>query len=206
MITALYVASNAIPISAFIGGAGFITAGIILLPVIARLLRPKEAVIVAILVPFGLLGLQLSIIPVFGFYGMLIPATAIILGSLGYHKSYLIPTAFVALGLVWYALLSGGTLLWLLPYFVAIGLALANQVRPFSKGGKWEILLHCLLVTICELVTINIGSVSILHLPGGLWSVITPVMYFERSVAVIGSSTILAGLIRVKNILRLGYI
>ena len=204
--TALYVAGNAIPISAFIGGAGFITAGIILLPVLARLLKPKEAIIVAILAPLGLFTFQLSLIPVFGFFGMLIPAMAIILGSLGFHRSYLIPTAYVVFGLVWYVLFSGGTFLWLLPYFIVVALALANQFRRFAKGGKWEILLHSLEVTVCELVTMNIGSVSILHLPGGLWLLITPVMYFERGLAVIGSAVILLALIRVKNILRMEYI
>lgn len=172
----------------------------------ARLLRPREAIIVAILAPLGLFVFQLSLIPIFGFFGILIPAMAIILGSLGFHRSYLIPTAYVVFGLVWYVLFSGGTFLWLLPYFIVIVLALANQFHSFAKGGKWDILLHSLEVTVCELVTMNIGSISILHLPGGLWLLITPVMYFERSVAVIGSAVILLALIRVKSILRLEYI
>jgi hypothetical protein len=174
--------------------------------VLARLLKPKEAIIVAILAPLSLFAFQLSLIPVFGFFGMLIPAMALILGSLGFHRSYLIPTAYVVFGLVWYVLFSGGTFLWLLPYFIVIALALSNQFRRFAKGGKWEILLHSLEVTVCELVTMNIGSVSILRLPGGLWLLITPVMYFERGVAVIGSAVILLALIRVKSILRMDYI
>lgn len=160
----------------------------------------------AILAPLGLFAFQLSMIPVFGFYGMLIPATAMILGSLGFHKSYLIPTAYVIFGLAWYVLFSGGTLFWLLPYLVLIGLALVNQVSRFVRGGKWEVLLHSLAVTMCELVTMNVGSISILHLPGGLWLLITPVMYFERIVAVVGSTVILLALIRVKNILRMEYL
>lgn len=204
--TALYVASNAIPISAFIGGAGFITAGIILLPVLARLLKPREAILVGILAPLGLFAFQLSLIPVFGFFGMLIPATALIFGSLGFHRSYLIPTAYAVFGLAWYVLFSGGTFLWLLPYFILIAFALMNQVRHFTKGGKWDILLHGLATTMCELVTMNIASISILHLSGGLWSLITPVMYFERSIAVAGSGIILLSLMRVKSILKMGYI
>ncbi len=172
----------------------------------ARLLRPKEAVIVAVLAPLGLFAFQLSLIPVFGFFGMLIPATAIVLGSLGFHKSYLIPTAYVVFGLAWYALFSGGTVFWLLPYLIVVVLALANQFRRFARGGKWDILLHSLEVTMCELVTMNIGSISILHLAGGLWLLITPVMYFERGVAVIGSAAVLLALIRVKNLLRMEYI
>ena len=189
--TALYVAASAIPISAFVGGAGFITAGIILLPVIARLLRPREAAIVAILAPLALFVFQLSVIPVFGFYGMLIPAVSLVLGSLGFHRSYLIPTLYVILGLVWYTVFSGGTVLWLAPYFVAIALAIANQLRRFTRGGRLGVVLHSLEVTMCELVTMNIGSISVLHLPGALWLIITPIMYFERGVAVFGSSIIL---------------
>jgi len=205
-LTALYIAANAIPISAFIGGAGFITAGIILLPVIARLLRPKEAVVVAIFAPLVLFTLQLSIIPVFGFYGMLIPALGIIFGSLGFHKSYVYPTAYVAFGAFWYIIFSNGTPLWLAPYFVVIAMAIADQVRPFKVSKRADVLLHSFDATMCELVTMNIGSISLLRLPGDLWTIITPFMFFERTVAVIGASSILLAVMRIKSILKLEYI
>jgi hypothetical protein len=147
VLIALYIAANAVPIDAFIGGAGFITLGIILLPVIARLVRPRESLIVAVAAPLGLFALQLSIIPVFGFYGLLIPASAIVFGSLGFYRSYLIPAAYIAFGAVWYVEFSNGTLLWLLPYFLAIALAIANQIRPFALGGKIEVLVFSLLTT-----------------------------------------------------------
>lgn len=204
--SALYIVGNTIPISAFIGGAGFITAGIILLPVIARLLRPKEAVIVAILAALGLFALQLSIIPVFGFYGMLIPALGIVFGSLGFHKSHLYPTAFVVFGALWYIVFSNGTPLWLAPYFFVIALAIADQVRPFKVGERVDIILHSFDATMCELVTMNIGSISLLHLPGELWTIITPFMFFERTVAVIGASSIILALTRIRSVLKLGYV
>jgi len=206
LLAALYIAASALPIDAFIGGAGFITAGIILLPVVARLLEPWESVVFAVAASLGLLALQLSVIPVFGFYGMLIPAFALVLGSLGYHKSYLYPAAYIMFGALWYVLFSGGTFLWLAPYLIALGLAIANQFRPFRRGQRLEVVLHSLLVTMCELVTLNIGSISILHLPGLLWTVITPFMFVERTVAVVGATSILFALIRVKGVLGLGEI
>lgn len=206
VLTALYIAANAVPIDAFIGGAGFITAGIILLPVISRIVRPWEALIVAVVAPLGLFVFQLSVVPVFGFYGMLIPASAIVLGSLGFYKSYLIPTAYIAFGAVWYLLFSNGIPIWLIPYFVAVFLAVLNQVRPFARGTKAEVVLYSFLVTMCELVTMNIGSISVLKLPGALWTIITPFMFVERTVAVIGATSVLVALIRVKQVLRVGEI
>jgi hypothetical protein len=203
VLAALYVAANAVPIDAFIGGSGFITAGIILLPVMARLVRPREAVVLAVLAPLGLLAFQLSIIPVFGFFGLAIPALAILLGSLGSHRSHLIPAAYVIFGGVWYLLFSGGTLLWLAPYAVAVALSVGYEVKLLGRGGRWGTVVHTFDTTMCELVTMNILSVSLIHLPGGLWVIILPFMILERSVAVIGGSSVLLVLTRVKGPLKL---
>ena len=206
VLSALYIAANAVPIDAFIGGAGFITAGILILPVIARLVRPWESVVVAFGAPLGLFALQLSVVPVFGFYGMLIPASAIVLGSLGFRKSYLIPASYIVFGAAWYASFSSGTPVWLAPYGVAIGLTVVNQIRPFASGTRTEILFFCLLTTMCELTTMNIGSVSLLQLPGSLWVIIAPFMFVERTVAVVGASSVIGALTKVKDVLRVGRI
>ncbi len=171
---------------------------------VTRLVRPRESLVVALVVPLGLFVFQLSIIPVFGFYGMLIPASAIVLGSLGFHRSYLIPATYIGFGAAWYVAFSNGTLVWLIPYAVAIILAVVNQFRPKASGTRIEVLTYSLLVTMCELVTMNIGSVSILHLPGGLWTIIAPFMFLERTVAVIGATSVLVALIRVRTVLRVG--
>ena len=203
LLTALFVPANAIPIDAFIGGAGFITAGILLLPVIARLLRPREAVVMAVLAAMGLLMFQLSIVPVFGFFGLLVPVIAIVMGSLGSHRSYLFPASYVLLGALWYLNFSGGTLLWLAPYVIAIALSVAQQGGLFRGSQRTETVVHTLDATMCELVTLNIGSISLLHLSGGLWTVITPFMFLERSIAVIGGSSILFTLAKIRGPLRL---
>lgn len=206
VLVALYIVANIFPISAFIGGAGFITAGIVVLPVMARLLRPKEALVVGFVAPLGLFALQLSIMRVFGLYGILIPALGIIFGSLGFHKSYLYPAAYVAFGAFWYIAFSGGTWLWLIPYIGVIALALTDQIHPFKVGQRADVVLHSLDATMCELVTMNIGSVSLLKLPGELWTVITPFMFFERTIAVLGSASILSALARVKSRIGLEYV
>lgn len=195
----LYIVSNAIPISTFIGGAGFITAGIIILPIVARLLNPKEAILAAIIAPLALFFFQLSIIPIYGFYGMLIPSSAILIGSLGFNKSDLFPIAYTLFGAIFYLLYSNGTILWLLPYVISILLSLANYFRPFKLGEKKEVITHSLQVTICELTTMTIGSITLLNLKGEIWSVILPFMLYERSVAVISSTIITLSLIRVRS-------
>lgn len=203
LLVSLYVAANSVPIDAFIGGAGFITVGIILLPVVAGLLKPRDALIAAVLASIGLLALQLSIIPVFGFYGLLVPTLGMTLGSLGIHKSLVYPAAYIVFGTLWYALFSGGTILWLVPYALTIGLVAIKQTRLVKLGKKGDLMIYCLSTTMCELVTMNIGSISLLHLPGQVWLIITPFMFAERAVAVVGSSSILLGLLRIKGPLKL---
>lgn len=203
-LTAMYVGANLIPIDAFIGGAGFITAGIIILPVAARLLRPTEALVFAVIAPVGLLAFQLSLIPLFSFYGMLIPSVAVLLGSLGRRVSYAIPAAYVTFGAAWYLAFSGGTPLWLAPYVAILAFTLVNQVRPWARGTKLEVALGCGLTTMCEQVTMNIGSISVLGFHGIIWSVIAPFMFVERTVAVLGSSLVVLALIPLKDRLGIG--
>jgi hypothetical protein len=46
----------------------------------------------------------------------------------------------------------------------------------------------------CELTTMTIASITILRLPGALWTLITPLMFYERAVATLGSFLLIAGL------------
>lgn len=206
LFVSLYVAANAVPIDAFIGGAGFITLGIVLLPVIAGLLQPRFAVVAAVLASISLFVFQLSIVPILGFYGLLVPTLGIMFGSLGFHKSLLYPSAYIAFGAFWYVMFSGGTLFWLLPYAITLGLGLAKQSTLIEFGKKSYLTILCLNATMCELVTMNIGSISILHLPAPVWLIITPFMFLERAVAVVGSSSVLLALSRSKGQLRLDVI
>jgi len=78
------------------------------------------------------------------------------------------------------------------------------QSRRMRVSKSTELVTHSLGTTMCELVTLNIGSVSLLHLPAELWTVITPLMFLERTIAVVGGSSILIALVRAKGVLRLG--
>jgi hypothetical protein len=199
VFTALYVVASAIPIDAFIGGAGFITVAIILLPVMAKVLRPREAVVMGAIAGLGIYAFQLSVVPILGFFGLLVPSLAIVLGALGFHKSPLIPAAYVLFGMVWYILFSGGTAVWLAPYVLVVALSVALQAGALGKGMRLKTVVLVLDATMCELVTLNIGSISVLHLPGALWTVITPFMFLERTVAVVGGSSLLFALARVRG-------
>lgn len=203
LFVSLYVAANSVPVDAFIGGAGFITAGIILLPAIAGLLRPREALVASILASIGLFAFQLSVVPIFGFYGLLIPTIGMTLGSLGFHKSLAFPSAYVIFGAAWYLFFSGGTPLWLAPYLIVIVLVVAKQAKLVRLGKRGDLVVYCFATTMCELVTMNIGSISLLHLPGQVWLIITPFMFLERTVAVVGSSSILVALLGLKGPLKL---
>lgn len=201
VFTALYVVASAIPIDAFIGGAGFITLAIVILPVIAKVLRPKEAVMMGAIAAIGIYIFQLSVVPILGFFGLLVPSLAIVLGALGFHKSPLIPAVYILFGAAWYVLFSGGTTVWLGPYILAVALSFALQTGAIGKGTTLGIVTLVLDATMCELVTLNIGSITILHLPGAVWTVITPFMFLERTVAVVGGSSLLLALTRVRGTL-----
>ncbi len=193
VLSALFVIASVIPVSTFIGGAGFITLGIVLVPVIARMLRPWPALISGLVGALAMYALQLATAPIFGPISILIPMSGILLGSVGFHHRLgcAIPWGYVLFGAVYYFSFSRGTLLWLAPYLIVI-LSLPIVITE----SKFRLPLLCLYSTLCELTTMNIASIGILRLPGPLWSVITPLMFFERTVATAGSYMVISGIIK----------
>jgi hypothetical protein len=192
---AVYVITAYLPFSKFIGGPGFLTLEIIMLPIIAALLRPPlalAAVFVGGLV--AALG-QVSFTTAFGPFGLLIPLIAVGTGSIAFHYRLgpILPWAYILAGAVYYLALSkGGTLLWLAPYFfVIVSIPLIFRVRDNPRIG-----LLSFYTTMAELVTLNILSISIIGLPGASWLGITPFMYFERTLATIGGAT---GIVALKS-------
>jgi len=101
---ALYIAANWIPFSQYIGGAGFITASVVLVPVIAALLSPRYAIMAGLIGGLGINVFMTGYAMVMPWYSILIPAVAVGLGSYAFHESSkaLYPAAFLALeGLVY---------------------------------------------------------------------------------------------------------
>ena len=191
VLSAIFVVASIFPLSAFIGGAGFITLGIVFVPVIARMLKPYAALVSGLVGSAALYGLQLSIGPVFGPVSLLIPTSGIFLGSIAFHHRMgpIISWAYVAFGAAFYFMFSGGTLVWLAPYVIVVA-----TLPLVLRHTKIRIPLLCLYSTMCELITLNIGSITVLRLSGQLWSVIAPFMFFERTIATIGSLLVITAI------------
>ncbi len=193
-LAAVYVVSTFFPISPFIGGGpGFITAEIVMLPLIAALLRPLLA---GASITAGSLGMALfgtSIYGVFGPLGILVPIIATILGSFAFHYrlGFLLPWIYVFGGAAYYLLFSkGGTLLWLVPY----GIVIVSPIAVLRVIGVIRTGFLSFYTAMCEQVTLNILSISVLGLVGPVWAGITPFMYTERTVATIGGAVLIVAL------------
>ena len=192
-IAALFVVSSFYPLTPFIGGPGFITVEILLLPVIAALLRPALATATAFVGSLGMALGQPSFYQVFGLVGLLVPIVAVAAGSIAFHykQGPLVPWAYVLVGALFYIALSqNGTLFWLIPY----GLVIFSLPFALKLKGNPRIALLCFYTAMSEQVTLNILSISVLGLVGPIWAVITPFMYSERALATIGGSAAVVAL------------
>ena len=168
-----------------------------MLPIIAALLRP---VLAAVTVFIGTLGMALgqpSFYQVFGLTGLLIPVIAVTAGSIGFHYRLgpLVSWAYIAAGAGFYLAFSqGGTLFWLVPYFLAI----VSLPAILRFKGKALIGLLSFYTAMSEQVTLNILSLLLLSAVavGPFWSVVTPFMYVERTVATVAGT---AGIVALKS-------
>ncbi len=136
---------------------------------------------------------QTSFYRVFGLPGILIPVIAVALGSVAfnYRLGPLLPWSYVLAGSIYYLFFSqGGTLLWLVPY----ALVILSLPLLFRLEGTWRIGLLAFYTAMCEQVTMNILSISLLNLVGPIWSIITPFMYSERAVATVGGTLLIVAL------------
>src|SRR5437879_11173998 len=138
-LAATYIITTFIPLTPFIGGPGFITLEIVMLPIIAALLRPIPALATVFVGSLGMALGQPSFYQVFGLPGLLIPLIAVGAGSLSFHYRLgpFIPWAYVLTGAVYYITLSkGGTLFWLVPYFlVIVSLHVAFRLTSHPRIG-----------------------------------------------------------------------
>ncbi len=210
VLSALFVISTLIPVSVYIGGAGFITLEIILIPVIAFLLEPWQALVSVLLGSAVGYFLGTGLGPVFGPFSLLIPAVAAYLGSIAFHYDekwfkwsspawLALPLGYIVFGIVYYLAFSHGSLVWLTPYFLA---ALGLVYRPFTKEGTSKIWIGCLTTAMCEQVGMNVASISLIGLVGPVWLGIAPFMFIERGIATVGSLAVIKALLRVNQPLR----
>lgn len=190
-LSALFVVASVIPISSFIGGAGFISLSLIFVPVMAYLFKPKAAALSALVGCAVVYVLQIGIGPIFGPVSLLIPPAGAVLGSVSFRSRVgtLASCVYVLLGGAIYTVMSGGTMLWLVPY-----LAVLASLPLVVYSTRWRILALCFYSTMCELSTMTLASITILKLPSTLWLIICPFMFYERTVATVGSFLLISGL------------
>jgi len=191
-LAATFVVSTFLPVSAFIGGAAFITVEIVMVPVIAAILRPVWASIAATAGSLSMAVFQTGIFPLFGPLGLLIPVLATILGSIGFHYRWgpVASGGYVLTGATYYIVYSGGTPLWLAPYIlVLISLPLVLRMEGTHVTGFLT-----LYTTMSEQVTMNILSITLLGFVGGIWAIITPFMLLERAIATLGGFFLIVAL------------
>jgi hypothetical protein len=192
-LAAVFVISTFYPVTAYIGGAGFITLEIIVVPLIAALLRPVHASIAIVFGSIGAALFETGLFPKFGFFGLLVPVIATILGSVAFHSRLgaVLPWSYVLAGAIYYIVYSkGGTLFWLIPYTIVI---VSLPVALTTSGTRWITLLSFYTAMSWQ-VSLNILSISLGGLVDGVWSLITPFMLLERTIATVGSSGVIVAL------------
>ena len=205
-LAAVYIVSAFFALTPFIGGPGFITLEIVMLPIIAFLLRPILAMVAVLVGSLGSVFIQTSFYSVFGFAGLLIPLLAVAVGSIAFHYEWgaIVPWGYVLAGAVYYILFSkGGTLFWLGPYILVIA-SLPATLRakdPYRQG------LLALYTAMSEQVTLNVLSISLLNLTGVFWIGVTPLMFLERTIATLGGFAVIVALkSRLGTRLELGHV
>ncbi len=194
-LAAVFVVSTFFPVDAFIGGAGIITFEIILVPVIAFTMRPVLAAVTISIGAVAMALLQGGTTPAFGILGILVPIIATVLGSVAFHYRYgpILPWAYVLSGAVYYLGYSkGGTTFWLIPYIIVI----ISLPAALSLKEDRSVALLAFYTAMAEQVTLNVLSIGVVGLVGGIWAIITPFMLLERTIATVGSYILIVGLKR----------
>lgn len=193
LLAALYVILTLFPFSSFIGGAGFITANVIIIPVIAYLLDPQWALLSGFLGGLIITMLRIGLSTVFSAYAIIIPAGAAFLGSFGFRRFKVIPILFLlAEGFFYIASYRGqSTMLWLVHYAVACMIFITGMI---TRKSRIETVGAIAVTAMCENALMNIGSIVILQLPWFLWDIIAPISWLERLIATFFASILIAGI------------
>lgn len=192
ILAAIYIVTNWIPFSQYIGGAGFITLSVVMVPVIAAILTPVYALFAGLIGGLGINIFVTGYAMVMPAYSAFIPAVAILLGSLAMHDrkySWAI-VAFLILEGAYYifAYKFTATPVWLTHYIIAIILGLYYM---FTNKFKMGIIYTTALA---ENAMLNIGSIFLLRLPATLWPIIFPASFIERIIAAVGAIVVIKGL------------
>ena len=193
-MAAIYIITNLIPISQFIGAAVYIPLSIVFVPVMSYYLSPKEALISASIGGLGSIFLNPGGAAIYGIFAIITPAISVTLGSLGFmgRKYSLIPTGFLVLEFIFYVIWYDGraTFLWGTHYLIAI--LIAGYYISTNKNN----MLLIPSIAMCENAVLNIYSLTMVGLPADLWNFILVPSMLERTIATIGAIIIIQGLNR----------
>ncbi len=194
LMATIYIITNLIPISQYIGAAVYIPLSIVFVPVMAFYLSPKEALISASIGGLGSIIFNPGGAAIFGIFAILTPAISVTLGSIGFmgRKYALIPIVFLVLEFAFYIIWYSGraTFLWGTHYLIAI--LLAGYYFTVNKRN----MLLIPAIAMCENAVLNIYSLTIAGLPADLWNFIVFPSMLERTIASIGAILIIQGLNR----------
>jgi len=205
ILASLFVVLNTLPFSSYIGGPAFITAAVIMIPLMAWILSPKWAFVSGL--AGGAVGVALMMGPgtIMGPYAVLIPAVAAGLGSIAFHSENalaLLPPAVLIGELFFYLWFYKGqaTSLWGIHYIVATTVFLLGLVDK-----RLRIFGAIAISTMLENAMLNIGSLLIVGLPAALWTIILPASIMERTLAAVISLVVIVGVDKSKVLDRIGW-
>ena len=190
LLAALYAVLSYLPISIFIGGEALITANIIILPLIVYVLDFSEAVVTSVIGALAMFFTNTAIAPVYGPFAILIPVIGVVFGSLS-KKISVASLPWIIFGVISYVLYSGGNLLYLSLYAGGIFVSILAV-----KSSRFKTINCCVSTTLCELIAMDIGCIYLLDFPSELWIIILPFAVYERTVAVLGSTSLIKGFTR----------
>jgi len=205
VFSALYVVTSLIPISMFIGAPSFLSLNLVMIPTIAAILPPLEALFAAI---FGGI-IALYLIPgqaMFGFLTILLPVAGATFGSLAFNKQKtgaLAASIFLATAISAYMIKN-----YMFPYFIiphTLAIILTSISALLNKRIPFHILLaqHAFISTMCEQGMMMIFAVHLLCLPWQAFIGILPLMIYERVIGTIGGTILIIALQRFfPNILK----
>jgi len=198
MLAALYIVTGFIPISLFIGAPSFLALNLILVPTMAYLLQPLEALSASLI--GGVISLYL--IPsqaMFGLFSILLPIVGASFGSLAIHKKRfgaLLCSVFLLMAITAYLIINSSFPYFIIPHILALGILVISLYIDISHL-KIKIPLYSFISTMCEQAMMMILAVHLLKLPWSVFIGILPVMLYERIFTSIGASILIIAITKI---------
>jgi hypothetical protein len=209
MLAAVYAVGNLIAISGFIGASGVVASislAIVIAPLFGILLGPYRGATFGLIA--GFLGAYIStfvagvslIVPtvIFG------PAiSGLLTGLCMRHRRYRLPgplltASYLSMIIVLYLIPNASAWWFILPYALAVVVALFLQVTEirFNPGNEGlmkyaQLIPFTFIGTMTDFSVMTTGAVYILNIPAIVFgTIIFPAMLVERSIATIGSAIV----------------